>query len=105
MIFTNSKIVRNALFTGVLGIVSLSAVLIIDAKPSLATSISCQKPVSVPDSYPLVGVLAFSIFGGGYLLRQRLSKKGYYLKENDLVRIDDFSPSFEFQVIDPTEII
>lgn len=104
MISINLKKFRNTLFAGTLGIISLSTVLI-DSKPSLAISNNCQKPVPIPDSYPLAGVLSFGILGGGYLLKQRLKKTGDCFDENDLLPTSDNSTSLEFQIIDPTDII
>lgn len=133
----NLKIARTVLFASALGVISLSFILI-DAKSSLAGSYfnqsytRCNKPVSVPEPYPFVGILAFGILGGGYLLKQRLRKKGDCLNNNGLLPIDDFSlsnnqqsrqisfidsvekseensyhlyPDLELQLIDPTEII
>ncbi|NJN12716.1 MAG: hypothetical protein HC836_42175 [Richelia sp. RM2_1_2] len=105
MISTNLKLFQNLLFTGALGIMSLSY-LLIDSKPSLAANQSpypCSK--SVPDPNPIVGVLSFSILGGGYLIKQRLREKGDCLNKNDLLPINDVSPSLEFQIIDPTKVI
>ncbi|MGI2906248.1 hypothetical protein [Tolypothrix sp. VBCCA 56010] len=133
----NLKIARTVLFASALGVISLTFILI-DAKSSLAGSYfnqsytRCNKPVSVPEPYPFVGILAFGILGGGYLLKQRLRKKGDCLNNNGLLPIDDFSlsnnqqsrqisfidsvekseenyyhlsPDFELQLIGPTEII
>ena len=133
---SNIKIAKPVLFASALGVISLSFILI-DAKSSLAggyfnqSYTRCNKPVSVPEPYPFVGILAFGIFGGGYLLKQRLRKKGDCLNNDSLLAINDFSisnnqqsrqisfiepvekseenyyhlsPSFELQLIDPTEI-
>jgi hypothetical protein len=131
---SNLKIAKPVLFASALGVISLSFILI-DAKSSLAggyfnqSYTRCHKPVSVPEPYPFVGILAFGILGGGYLLKQRLMKKGNCLN-NNLLSFNDFSlsnnqqsrqisfiepveqseenyyhlsPSFELQLIDPTE--
>ncbi len=136
MTVSNLKKSKIYLFAVALGAVSLGFILI-DVKPSLANSFStqyykpCNKSASVPEPYPFVGMLAFGILGGGYLLKQRLRKKGDSLNNNNLLPINhlsisnnqesrqtafiesvekteenpyDFSPSFELRLIDPTEI-
>lgn len=105
MTSTKLKLFQNILFTGALGIMSLSY-LLIDSKPSVAANQSpytCSK--SVPEPNLIVGILTFSILGGGYLIKQRLREKGDCLNKNDLLSINDVSPSLEFQIIDPTKVI
>jgi hypothetical protein len=131
---SNRKTARTVLLASALGIISLSSILI-DAKSSLASSHSynpCTKSASVPEPYPFVGILAFGMLCGGYLLKQRLRKNGDCLNNNGLLPVNDFSisnnpqsrqtpfigsvepseenfshpsPYGELQLIDPTEII
>ncbi|MEH2268981.1 MAG: hypothetical protein V7K68_11180 [Nostoc sp.] len=130
------KIAHNVLLPIALGVISL--ILLIDVKPSQGassldqSSTPCNKYASVPEPYPFVGILAFGILAGGYLLKQRLRKKSDYLNNNGFLPINDFCtsnnqqsrqipfinsdeqsedkfyhfyPSFELQLIEPMENI
>ncbi|MEJ6488080.1 hypothetical protein N0Y54_43880 [Nostoc punctiforme UO1] len=121
MRFSNMKIAQPILFVGALGITSL--IWLINVEPSRASVANYYKPstpckTSVPEPYPFVGILALGILGGGYLLRQRLSKKVADLNnqqprklpfiQSDKRSEENYHPlsySLELQLIDPTEII
>ncbi|MEH1941590.1 MAG: hypothetical protein V7L01_15420 [Nostoc sp.] len=121
MEFSHLKITRTVLFASVLGVTSL--IWLINVEPSRAGNYykpSALCKTSVPEPYPFIGILAFGILGGGYLLKQRLRKKVDGLNNNTCPPINTFhtlnneqseenyhslSPSLEFQLIDPTEII
>lgn len=111
---TNSISLNKILLSSASLIISLSFALI-DAKPSMANSTPCKK--SAPEPYSFVGILAFSIAGGGCLLKQRLRKKDSSQDNNNLQPINELSicnnhqenvssfyPSFELHVIDPTKV-
>lgn len=102
MDFFQLKITRTILFTSTFGIIFLSSILI-GTKPLLAGGYPSQSftrchqytsvPVSVPEPYPFVGILAFSILSGGCLLKHRLRKKGDCLNNNTLETINNFFTS------------
>ncbi|MBD2413122.1 hypothetical protein FACHB389_21120 [Nostoc calcicola FACHB-389] len=133
MKFSQLKLTRTVLFAGVLGVMSF--IWLINIEPSRAgnyynSSTPCK--TSIPEPYPFIGILALGILGGGYLLKQRLRKKVDDLNNNSYLSVNTFhtlnnqqsrqipfihsdkqseqnyhglSPSLEFQLIDPTEII
>lgn len=98
MRFTNLKFAITFLFAGVLGAIFMNFIFI-DIKPSLASGFSaqiyknCNKTASIPEPYPFVGLLAFGMLGGGYLLKKRLIKKGDSLNDNTLLQTHDSSLS------------
>ncbi|MTJ13479.1 PEP-CTERM sorting domain-containing protein [Anabaena sp. UHCC 0187] len=106
----NLQIAKNVLLTSALGAISLIS--LIDVKPSFAgssyyqSSLRCSK--SVPEPSTFIGVLALGIFGGGYLLKQQMKKKGDFSTSinqefhSGEENYHDISPSFELQLIDPT---
>ncbi|MEH2073793.1 MAG: hypothetical protein V7K57_05290 [Nostoc sp.] len=133
MKFSRLKITKTVLIASVLGVTSL--IWLINVEPSrAANSYNPSTPctTSVPEPSPFIGILAFGILGGGYLLKQRLRKKVDDLNNNSCLPMNDFytsnnqqprqiplfhsdeqseenyqslSSSLELQLIDPTQII
>ncbi|MEH2266494.1 hypothetical protein [Nostoc sp.] len=129
MKFSQLKITKAVLIASVLGVTSL--IWLINVEPSRAANSSTPCQTSVPEPYPFIGVLAFGILGGGYLLKQRLRKKVDDLNNNSCLPTNDFytsnnqqprkiplflsdeqseekyqslSSPLELQLIDPTQI-
>ncbi|MBW4677988.1 MAG: hypothetical protein KME52_29555 [Desmonostoc geniculatum HA4340-LM1] len=91
MKFSQLKITRTVLFTGVLGVMSF--IWLINIEPSRAgnyynSSTPCK--TSVPEPYPFIGILALGILCGGYLLKQRLRKKVDDLNNNVYLSVNTF---------------